>query len=574
MPAGSDPRGRLNMPTLAQSLYRYDREHLDLIAELWEIDELPAEADQAAEALAQSLRDRERIAAKIASLPAEAKAALRALVKAGGRLPWPLFSRQFGEIRSMGAVRRQREQPHRHPISVTELLFYHALLARAFFDTPSGPQEFAYLPDDLFPLLRPLFPGEESVIPALGRPARPAERAYLLPFSDGLLDDLTTLLAALRLGRDPQQETWHYPLPLMRALLEISGLTHQGKVQSEAVRAFLESSRQEALRQLQNAWLSSRTFNELSLLPHLLLEGEWKNPAWETRHLLLKFLAALPTGEWWHLPSFIQAIKEQFPDFQRPAGDYDSWFIRRRSDGAYLRGFRYWDEIEGELLRFFILQLLPALGLIERAAPSADDEIIAFRWHPAWELRPTKDGYQLELQHELPFTAEEGKIIVTSQGKLRLSSQAPRKARYLLARMAEWEGFHRGEYRYRITAHSLHRARQQGLKVEHLIHLLRQHAAGELPPNLLKALESWAQQGSQIALEEHLLLRLSDEKLAETLKRSAAARLLGEALGPKTFLVPRGNERKLNEILLTLGWFVEDRRAKSSPPHEERESPS
>lgn len=555
------------MPTLAQSLYSYDREHLDLIAELWEIGELPSEADQAAEALAESLRDPERLAAKVASLPAEAKEPLRALLREGGRFPWPSFMRRFGEIRSMGPARRQREQPHRHPISVAEYLFYHALLARAFFDTPSGPQEFAYIPDDLIPLLRPLFPGEESAIPALGRPARPNERAYVLPFSDALLDDLTTLLAALRLGRDPQKEIWRHPLSVMRALLEITGLTRQGEVQGEAVRAFLEMSRQEALRHIQDAWLQSRTFNELRLLPHLIFEGEWENPAWETRQRVLKFLAALPPGEWWHLPSFIQAIKDQFPDFQRPAGDYDSWFIRRRSDGIFLRGFRFWDEIEGELLRFFVLELLPALGLVERAAPSADEEIIAFRWHPAWALRATENGYRLELQRDLPFTAEDGKISVTSQGKLRLSPQVPRKARYLLARMAEWEGFNRGEYRYRITVPSLRRALQQGLKIEHLITLLRQHVAGEIPPNLLKALERWGQQGSQVTLEEHVLLRLGDEKLSEILKRSPAARFLGEAIGPHTFLVPRGNEQKLMEILLTLGWMVEDkRREKETPP--------
>lgn len=554
------------MPTLVQSLYSYDREHLDLIAELWEIDELPSEADRAAEALAESLRDGARIAAKVASLPTEAKQALGVLLREGGRFAWPPFSRRYGEIRSMGPVRRQREQPHRHPVSVSEVLFYHALLARAFFDTPSGPQEFAYIPDDLIPLLRPLFPGEDSVIPALGRPARPNERAYILPFSDALLDDLTTLLAALRLERDPQQEIWRYPLPVMRALLEITGLTRQGEVQGEAVRAFLEMSRRDALRFIQDSWLKSRTFNELRLLPHLLFDGEWENPAWETRQHILRFLAALPSGEWWHLPSFIQAIKEQFPDFQRPAGDYNSWFIRRRADGKYLRGFQFWDEIEGELLRFFILELLPALGLVERAAPSADDEIIAFRWHPAWVLRPSEEGYQIELQRDLPFTTEEGKISVTSQGRMRLSPQVPRKVRYLLARMTEWEGFQRGEYRYRITVPSLRRASQQGLKVEHLITLLRQHVAGEIPPNLLKALERWSQRGSQLTLEEHILLRLEDEKLAETLQRSPAARFLGEALGPKSFLVPRGNERKLSEILLTLGWLVEDKRRETSPP--------
>ncbi len=557
------------MPTLLQSLYRLysqDKDYPALVADLWGLVSLPHEADQALGTLAQSLLDPERIAAKVASLPPEAQEALRALLKAGGRLPLAAFSRRFGEIRNMGPARREREQPHRHPISASETLFYHALLFRAFFDTSAGPQEFVYIPEDLLPLLRPLFPEEPPTISTLGRPARMAERRYVFPLSDALLDDLTTLLAALRLGRDLSQEAWRYPLSVMQVLLETAGLIQGKQVQGEAVRSFLERSRTEALCFLQEAWLRSRTFNELRLLPHLLFEGEWENPAWETRQRVLGFLATLPPGEWWHLPSFIQAIKEHFPDFQRPTGEYDSWFIRRRVDGRYLRGFLSWDEVEGVLLRFFVLELLPMLGIVERAAPSADEEIVAFRIHPSWRLQESDEGYRFHLEHPLPLAAEDGKVIVTSQGGLRLSPQVPRKVRYLLARMAEWEGRVREEYRYRLTVASLRRAQVQGLKVEHLITILRQHTAGELPPNLIKALERWGRHGVEISLEEHVLLRVENEQLAETLRNSAAARFLGDPLGPKAFLVPRSNARKLLEVLLTLGWMVEDKRGNKETP--------
>ena len=35
-------------------------------------------------------------------------------------------------------------------LTFPETLFYRALLSRAFFDSESGAQEFAYIPDDLF----------------------------------------------------------------------------------------------------------------------------------------------------------------------------------------------------------------------------------------------------------------------------------------------------------------------------------------------------------------------------------------------------------------------------------------
>ena len=53
----------------------------------------------------------------------------------------------------MGAGKRDRERPHLKPASTAEALFYRGLLARAFFDTEKGPQEFAYIPDDLLAII-------------------------------------------------------------------------------------------------------------------------------------------------------------------------------------------------------------------------------------------------------------------------------------------------------------------------------------------------------------------------------------------------------------------------------------
>src|SRR5579859_5992190 len=39
------------------------------------------------------------------------------------------------------------------------------------------------------------------------------------------------------------------------------------------------------------------------------------------------------------------AVKEEEPDFQRPAGNYDSWYIRDAQSGEYLRGFESWDRV-------------------------------------------------------------------------------------------------------------------------------------------------------------------------------------------------------------------------------------
>ena len=62
------------------------------------------------------------------------------------------------------------------------------------------------------------------------------------------------------------------------------------------------------------------------------------------------------------------AVHQQQPDFQRPAGDYDSWFLRDQQSGEFLRGFEHWDEVDGALLRYLICGPLHWLGGVDRPA--------------------------------------------------------------------------------------------------------------------------------------------------------------------------------------------------------------
>ena len=141
------------MPALVHSLQNHDLGNLRLIAGLWGLGLNSNDVDSAREELATSLLNPKLTTELIASLSSDLRTALSALVNAGGRLPLAAFVRQYGEIREMGAGRRDREHPHLKPASITEALFYRGLLARAFFDTIQGPQEFIYIPDDLLVLI-------------------------------------------------------------------------------------------------------------------------------------------------------------------------------------------------------------------------------------------------------------------------------------------------------------------------------------------------------------------------------------------------------------------------------------
>ena len=528
------------MPDIYHSLLGHDLGHLQIIAELWGLEIRSNDPNAAVKELAAALLEPERIAEVIDSLTPSAREAIQVFLGAGGRIPYAACLRQFGDIREMGTGKRDREHPHQHPSSTSEVLFYRALIGRAFFDTEKGPQEFAYIPDDLLELIQSGTGGTGSA-PVTdeppGRPALPAERKHILAADDRILDDATTLLAALRLGQDVTPE------PKLISLLHAADLLKKNVPQAEAVRKFLEASRSEALRLLVQAWQESGSFNELRLMPQIICEGEWKNDPLATRGFISGLLGAIPKGRWWNLEAFVGEVKKRHPDFQRPAGDYDSWFIKRKADDQYLRGFASWDEVDGALIRFFITDILYWLGMVELAKPEEGKEITAFRWLNG-------DGTKGKV--------EDAKLQVTSQGKIIIPRLAPRAVRYQIARFCEWDGEKQDEYKYHLTPHSLRRAGEQALKVEQLLTLLAKHSDAGIPPVLVKALKRWEANGTEARAETQVVLKVSRPEVLDELRKSKAARFLGEPLGPTTVTVKSGAVQKVMGAMTELGLLAED----------------
>jgi len=143
------------MTTLEQSLHKHDLGHLRIVAQLWGVDLHAGERRTAREELSEKLLNSSLTTEVIEALQPKTRSALDALIQNQGRIPWASFTRQFGELREIGAAKRDREKSYLNPHSAAETLFYRALLARAFFDTPSGAIEFAYIPDDLFSIISP-----------------------------------------------------------------------------------------------------------------------------------------------------------------------------------------------------------------------------------------------------------------------------------------------------------------------------------------------------------------------------------------------------------------------------------
>src|SRR3989338_1481510 len=134
------------MPDLLHVLREYDLHLLTLIAEVWEVELTSSNPRDAAAELAPRLRRPEAVAEVLDGLDPEALRALTTLRRA--RQPLAQFVRRYGELRAMGPARREREQPWRNEPSITEMLWYRALLARGFFDDGAGAPEGAHVPAD------------------------------------------------------------------------------------------------------------------------------------------------------------------------------------------------------------------------------------------------------------------------------------------------------------------------------------------------------------------------------------------------------------------------------------------
>lgn len=549
------------MLELNQSLQANDLGFLRIVAEFWGLELNAQDLNTGARQLSSAMLDQSLVEEMIETLPDEAREALEELIDNNGKLPWPVFRRRYGDVREMGAGRRDRQKPHLSPVSANEVLWYRSLISRHFFDAPTGPQEYAYIPADLMAYLpkRVTEPGR-----ALGRPATPPERAYPAAASDRILDHACTLLAALRMEFNATslseiESGWQttylkpvYPpsIATVKILLTAAGLVDESDIPiPEATGNFLSAPRAEALNQLAQTWLQSNSIDDLRLIPGLQFEGEWENDPFLARKTIIDLINKLPGGVWWSLPAFIASIKHLTPDYQRPAGDYDSWFIREAESGKYLRGYEHWDHVDGALVRYLICGPLYWLGFTELASTVPESQPTSFRFS-AWAANLLLD------QPPDGLKPEKDKFLASSDGQLHVSRWVPRSVRYQIARFSAWEGERDGIYFYRLITRTLDNARQQGLHISQLLGLLRRHAQ-TVPPGLVKTLDRWDKYGTEVKLEEALILRVRTPEILQTLQNSRAARFLGDPLGPTVIIVKPGSYEKVVAILVELGYLTE-----------------
>lgn len=560
------------MQTLLPTLLDHDPGLLDIIAHRWDVHIQGLDKRAAAEALADAMLDPDRAAREWSRLNDAERGALQTLLGAPDhRMAEVQFSRLFGAIRQMGPGRRDREKPHLNPASVTEVLYFRGLIAVAYDQGKAGMQPFVYVPPDL----AAVFPIRETSVVIEAKAGPPAnvqsqdQPDDTHPATTGLVDDLTTLLAYLQVHRIPaetdtlQREVsqglapyWlrdHSPasIALMIALLGSLGLatSDEGvfRLASTPVRRWLEESRPRQVRALAEAWRNSTLYNELWQMPDLQPEETgWRNDILLARQTVLTYVEMVPPLEWWPLDELITLVKTEEPDFQRPAGDYTSWYIRDPQTGQYLHGFENWDRVDGALLRFLFTGPMHWLGLVDLGNGGTLCRLTAY-------------GRALCGEGDWPDPPEERvPLAIEPDGTVFAPRTASRYERFQAARVTDWVSA--GDpFVYRLSAAGLRQAAEQGIQTDAIQAFLRRASGGNLPDAVNQLLARWEQAGSaEVWLSRAFILRTqSPEALQTILDTPELRRYLGAVLGPSAVIVRDGQEDDLAAALQQRGILVE-----------------
>ncbi len=563
------------MHTLLPTLLDHDPGLLEIIAHRWDVDLDAGDKRDVAQVLAEAMLDSERAAAEWNRLTDAERGALQTLLSAPDhKMPEAHYSRLFGEIRQMGPGRREREKPHLNPVSVAETLYYRGLLALAFSQGTAGMQAFVYVPSDLAAVMPVHETGFDLAADGDTAPALKEPEAYqpqhTTPATTALVDDLTTLLAYLQIASVPAEPEARLQqvidalaphwlgaqtpssIALMISLAGSMGLAanEDGLFKPVPARAksWLDDTRPRQVRALVEAWQSSTLYNELWHMPELRPEPTgWRNDPLLARQTVLTFLEMAPPDTWWPVEELVELVHAEEPDFQRPGGDYDSWYIRDAGTGDYLHGFENWDRVEGAMLRFILAGPMHWLGLTDLGDGGA-------------LCRLTIYGRALIGMTEWPDPEEERlPAELQDDGTLLAPRMLSRYERFQIARISEWET--PGDpYVYRVTAAGLQRAAEQGLPLDAIRAFLRRTTGRDtLPRPVQELFERWEQTGrADVWMSRAVVLRTNDpDALRTILETPELRRFLGAQLGPTAVLVRAGQEHDLAAALQQHGINVE-----------------
>jgi len=556
------------MKNLFATLNDYDAGMLPALGEIWGVDTKNLKDEDIIQQLMKTMLNPESTENVWENLEDPMRSAMQLLVSTSShRMKTSQFERVFGEIRKLGRAKIKKEKPHQNTEPVAEVLYYRGLIAEAFDKTDDDTLiSFVYVPSDLvkvLPLHKTMYENleDEEEFPEEELPALEVidEVKNITVADTSIVDDMTTLLAYLQAfsadvvgdGFTPHSIDAIMPYLLRQGDIRLSFLlgigvtadlitTQDGKAyprRTEA-RQWLSASRAEQTRQLAQAWLGSTHYRDMWHIPGLFPDDSgWAyDPVRARNSVTSMFTDLVPEQGWNSVNALIDMIKETEPDFQRPNGDYDSWYIRNAS-GEFLNGYESWDAVEGALIEFYMMGPMHWLGLVD----VGDDAIRLTAYGRAF----------LQIAEWPQVSDEDHPIEIRDDGTLLASRRVNRFERFQLARFTAW--VETGDpYVYRLNADSIQRANTQGITPQHIqAFVARQLDNKPIPTPIINLLKNW-QGGATgaVTFETLLVLRTtSPEVMDKIFNAPEYRRYLGARLGPMACVIRDEQWAELREKL-------------------------
>ena len=145
---------------------------------------------------------------------------------------------------------------------------------------------------------------------------------------------------------------------------------------------------------------------------------------------------------------------------------------------------------------------------------------------------------------------------------LEVDHPAAEACRAGLARFAELEKSPEHVHTYRITPLSLWNARAAGMPAQEMIDILQAHSRYAVPTSILVEITDQVARYGRLKLrkvDDHLELFTAEPAVLEEVLRSKKVAPLGlRRLSPTTAELPAGERGRLKQVLIKVGWPVED----------------
>ncbi|GAB5493923.1 MAG: hypothetical protein Phog2KO_41380 [Phototrophicaceae bacterium] len=570
------------MPNINTMLREHDEGILPTLASVWGVTVTNMTAEQQIRALNDALQVPENAEKVWAKLGDDERQALQTLIGSQLQMSGNMFKRFYGDIRKMGKGQVEREAPHKNPQSIAEGLFYKGMIGEQFKQGKKGLEPTIFVPEELaeiLPLHKTAYEGIENEIPPQAKSTvidtlMPVEEEYIediQPANTSIVDDMCTLLAFLRnysagvleddflpadierlmpylLDKSPERLTFMLGIGASADLIT----TQEGRAypKRSSLQKWLNSTRSEQLKTLLDAWHSSTIYRDMWHVRglHVDYDAGFPYDPLLGRDAMIEFLKRVaPASEWFAVDELIDAIKAIDSDFQRPNGDYESWYIRNDA-GEYLHGYESWDAIEGALIDFYIKGPMHWLGLTD-----ISEDVARF----------TAYGRAYIGLSDFPYPPDSNELItIGDDGVLVVSRRVSRVDRFQVARFSTWGTPDDSEYYYRLDAEGIEMAGKQSITTGHILTFLKKHADGKaLPERVNQLLENWQGGGgnlSEVSFERLLVLRTtSPEVLDRIYNEPTLRRYLGAKLGEMACIIRENQQEDLQVALGDVGIKVE-----------------